>query len=114
MKLIDRYVLTLFLKNYLISFLVLVGLYIVMDMVFQFDELAELQEQTGASGIASFVAIAGQVARFYFYNSFMIFAHLSGIIPVVAATFTLMRLARFNELVAILAAGVPLVRVAAP
>ena len=39
---------------------------------------------------------------------------LSGIIPVVAAAFTLMRLSRFNELTALLAAGVPLLRVAMP
>jgi lipopolysaccharide export LptBFGC system permease protein LptF len=39
---------------------------------------------------------------------------LSGIIPVVAASFTLIRLTRFNELTAILAAGVPLLRIAAP
>src|SRR5439155_11170839 len=37
-----------------------------------------------------------------------------GIIPVVAAAFTLMRMSRFNELSAILAAGVPLLRVATP
>src|SRR5262249_26241443 len=45
---------------------------------------------------------------------FLIFVHLSGIIPVVAAAFTLIRLSRFNELSAILAAGVPLLRLAAP
>jgi lipopolysaccharide export system permease protein len=39
---------------------------------------------------------------------------LSGIIPVVAAAFTLMRLSRFNELTAVMAAGVPLLRVAMP
>ena len=35
---------------------------------------------------------------------------MSGIIPVVAAAFTLMRLSRFNELTAFLAAGVPMRR----
>ncbi|MGH7213517.1 MAG: LptF/LptG family permease, partial [Tepidisphaeraceae bacterium] len=51
---------------------------------------------------------------FYFHQSFLIFAQLSGIIPVVAAAFTLMRFSRFNELVAMLAAGVPLLRIAMP
>ena len=37
MKILDRYVLFTFIKNYLISFMVLIGLYIVMDMVFNFD-----------------------------------------------------------------------------
>jgi lipopolysaccharide export LptBFGC system permease protein LptF len=36
------------------------------------------------------------------------------VIPVVAVAFTLIRLSRFNELSAILAAGVPLLRVSAP
>jgi lipopolysaccharide export system permease protein len=40
--------------------------------------------------------------------------YLSGMIPVVAAAFTLIRLSRFNELTAVLAAGVPLLRVALP
>jgi lipopolysaccharide export system permease protein len=40
--------------------------------------------------------------------------HLSGIIPVVAAAFTLIRLGRFNELTASLAAGVDLRRTAMP
>src|SRR6185436_925564 len=58
--------------------------------------------------------VAFRIATFYFYQSFLIFVHLSGVIPVVAAAFTLIRLSRFNELSAILAAGVPLLRLAAP
>ena len=42
MKILDRYVLVTFLKNYLISFMVLVGLYILLDLVFNFDELIEV------------------------------------------------------------------------
>ena len=57
--------------------------------------------------------VAG-IADFYFYQAFLFFVYLSGMIPVVAAAFTLMRLSRFNELTAVLAAGVPLLRVAMP
>ena len=39
---------------------------------------------------------------------------MAGVIPVAAAAFTLMRMSRFNEMTALLAAGVPLLRVAAP
>ena len=54
MKILDRYVLSTFLKNYLISLRVLIGLYVVLDMVFNFDELAEVQSKTaGAGGVAS-------------------------------------------------------------
>jgi len=117
MKLLDKYVLVSFLKNYLISFMVLIGLYVVLDMVVNFDELAaasprDLQAQVTA--FDSTTALLKGLVDFYFYQSFLIFVHLSGIIPVVAASFTLMRMQRFNELTASLAAGVPLLRTATP
>ena len=114
MSILDRYIIRSFLKNYILSFLVLVGLYVALDMIFNFDELLETQQRAGASGLASIVGIVRSAADYYFYQSFLYFAQLSGIIPVVAAAFTLLRLSRFNELSAILAAGIPLLRVAAP
>ena len=111
MRILDRYVIVSFLRNYLISFFVLVGMYVVLDMMFNIDELAEVRERAGARGVFAF---AGYVAEFYFFQVPLYFVHLSGIIPLVAAAFTLMRMIRFNELSAILSAGVPLLRVAAP
>ncbi len=110
MRIFDRYVAALFIRNYLLSFLVLIGLFVVLDMVFKFDELVELAEadSRGAS------AILLGIADYYFHQAFLFFAHLCGIIPVVAAAFTLMRLSRFNELSAMLSAGVPLLRLAMP
>ena len=49
MKILDRYVLTLFLKNYVISLAVLIGMYIVMDMVFSFDDIVMVNKAAGAS-----------------------------------------------------------------
>src|SRR6059058_2955446 len=117
MKLLDKYVLVSFLMNYLISFMVLIGLYVVLDMVVNFDELAaasprDLQQQVTAFDSAG--ALLRGLVDYYFYQGFLIFVHLSGIIPVVAAAFTLMRMQRFNELTASLAAGVPLLRTATP
>ena len=40
MRIIDRYVFSSFIRNYLISFMVLIGMYVVLDMVFHFDELS--------------------------------------------------------------------------
>jgi lipopolysaccharide export system permease protein len=114
LKILDRYVLVSFLKNYLISFMVLIGLYIVLDMVFNFDELAQVQSSSGASGVQSALAMIQAIGNYYFFQSFTIFVHLAGIIPIVAAAFTLIRLTRFNELTASLAAGVPLLRTAMP
>src|SRR4030095_11161506 len=50
MKILDRYVLISFVKNYLISLMVLLGLYVVLDMVFNFDELAEVQQKAQIIG----------------------------------------------------------------
>ena len=113
MKILDRYVLWTFLKNYLISFMVLVGMYVVLDMVFNFDELVDVKG-TGDTGRGDVLRTVAGIADFYFYQAFLFFVYLSGMIPVVAAAFTLMRLSRFNELTAVLAAGVPMLRVAMP
>jgi lipopolysaccharide export system permease protein len=115
MKILDRYILVAFLKNYLISFMVLIGLYVVLDMVFNFDELAEYRDHVDASGgVAGVLSLMRAIGDYYFFQTFRIFSHLSGIIPIVAAAFTLIRFTRFNELTAQLAAGIPLLRMAAP
>src|ERR1044071_6138097 len=115
MKILDRYILKSFLKNWAISFMVLVGMYMVLDMVFNFDDLVRIKPgDQGVDASGTMFSVLYKVADFYFFQSFLFFNHLSGIIPVVAASFTLMRLSRFNELTAIMAAGVPLLRVAMP
>ena len=116
MKILDRYILWSFLKNWLISFMVLVGMYMVLDMVFNFDELVAIKPGAAGAATASNTlwSVLAKIGDFYFFQSFLFFNHLSGIIPVVAAAFTLMRLSRFNELTAVMAAGVPLLRVAMP
>ena len=113
MRIIDRYVILSFIKNYVISFMVLVGMYVVLDMVFNFNSLVDFRSEA-VTGMQSVFGALYDIVDYYFYQCFLIFVHLSGIIPVVAAAFTLMRLSRFNELTALLAAGIPLLRIAAP
>ena len=113
MRIIDRYVFTSFLRNYLISFMVLIGMYVVLDMVFHFDELVDTDAAETTAWLNT-VGMLWNILDYYFFQSFLFFVHLSGIIPVVAAAFTLLRLSRFGELTALLAAGQPLLRVAAP
>lgn len=114
MKILDRYVLITFLKNYVISLTVLVGMYVMMDMVFHFNDLISVQSNTAAGGGNGVLSAMFAVGNYYFFQAFQIFVQLSGIIPVVAAAFTLLRLSRFNELTAFLSAGVPLLRIAVP
>jgi lipopolysaccharide export system permease protein len=118
-KLFDRYIILSFLRNYLLSFVVLVGLYIALDMVFHFDELTRSvlensDKARGGSSGTSVLKVLLDIAGFYSYQPLLFFVHLSGIIPVAAAAFTLMRMTRMNELTAMLAAGVPMLRIAAP
>src|SRR3954452_20704885 len=112
MKLIDRYVVWGFLTNYLLSFLVLVGMYIVLDLIFNIDEFCEIKQKS--TGIEAMLGFIGYIADFYFYQIFLYFLHLSGMSAVVAASLTLMRRIRFNQLSALPSAGVPLLRVSLP
>ncbi|MFI5381197.1 MAG: LptF/LptG family permease, partial [Tepidisphaerales bacterium] len=114
MKLIDRYIAVSFIKNYLISFLVLVGMYVVLDMIFNFHELVESNARPDVTGLSALIHFLGYVWDYYAYQMFLFFVHLSGMIPVVAASFTLVRMVRFNELSALLSAGVRLQRLALP
>lgn len=113
MKILDRYVLVTFLKNYLIAFGVLIGMYVTLDMVLNFDELFRT-ERASSSGLENAYRILNDIVDFYAYQSLLIFVQLAPVIPVVAASFTLLRMTRFNELTATLAAGVSLRRLAAP
>ncbi len=112
LSILDKYVLGSFVRDYLISLMALVGLYIALDMVFNFGNLTQSNSHALA-GLSTW-RIAYDIGDYYFYQSFFFFAQMAGIIAVAAASFTLMRLSRFNESTAILAAGVPLLRVAAP
>ena len=118
MNTFDCYIIRSFFRNYLLSFVVLVGLYIVLDMVLNFDELSRNSQATGDAagrgGLLALFTLVGNIADFYFYQSFVFFVQLSGVIPVAAAAFTLFRMTRSNELTAMLAAGVPMLRLAAP
>jgi lipopolysaccharide export LptBFGC system permease protein LptF len=111
---IDKYVLSSFLKNYIISFFVLIGLYVVLDMVFNFDEFVQVSGREAGDDAGTIFQTVRLISSFYFFQAFRIFNYLAGVIPVVATAFTLMRMSRFNELTALLAAGRPLLRVAAP
>ncbi len=114
MKLLDRYVAGSFIRNYLISFFVLVGMFVALDMVIKFHELVEVNTKMGYSGLAAVFHLIRYTADFYFYQSLLYFLYLGSVIPVVAAAFTIMRMVRFNELGALLSTGVPMLRVAAP
>lgn len=106
LKTLDSYILKSFGINYLISLCSLMGLYLTLHLFFNLDEFVE--GQTG------FFKILGNMISYYGYNLFLYFAQTSGVITLFAATATLARLQKNNELIACLASGTSLYRVAAP
>ncbi len=107
MKILDKYIAKNFIVGYLITFCVLIGLFIVVDLFINLDEFAE-DSDLGTSGALK------NIWTYYSAQNILWFRDLAGIITVVAATFSLARLTTNNELVAVLASGVSLKRVMAP
>lgn len=107
MLLIDRYLLRTFLWVWFICFCSLTGLYIVIDALTNLEEFLRIAERTQQN----FLVVMGD---FYLYRAIAFFDRTSGILTLIAAMFTLAGLQRYNELTAILAAGVSKWRIVRP
>lgn len=107
MKILDKYIAKNFLTGYAIAFLVLIGLRIVIDLFVNLDEFAE---HTALGSLA----VLSNMFNYYLLNSTIYFRDFAGVITVVAATFSLGKMVRSNELAAIMASGVSLKRVIGP
>lgn len=107
MKTLDKYVAKNFITGYLIAFAVLMGLRIMTDLFINIDEFTEHAEITTAQ-------ILSNIAFYYSTHSLLYFRDFGGMITVVAAVFSLGKMTKNNELVAIMASGVSLKRVIAP
>lgn len=102
MKLLDRYVAKNFITGYLIAFFVLIGLCVTLDLFVNLDEFIE-QENT-----------VGNILIYYPPRIALWFRYLAGMITVIAAVFSLARMTKNNELIAVMASGTSLKRVLAP
>jgi lipopolysaccharide export LptBFGC system permease protein LptF len=102
---LDRYIARQFGLNYVISFSVLVSLYIVLDLFFNLDEFYQ-------DTSLGFLEIAIAVGKYYAAHLFWYFSQISGVITLFAMAFTLARLQRDNEFVAIISSGVSMYRMA--
>ncbi|MHC4153383.1 MAG: LptF/LptG family permease [Planctomycetota bacterium] len=107
MKTLDKYVAKNFLIGYVIAFCVIIGLRIVIDLFVSLDEFTENAE-LGA------IAVVKNIAIFYALNITLYFRDFAGMIMVVAAAFSIGKMVRFNEFVALMSSGVSLKRVLAP
>ncbi|MBN2456658.1 MAG: LptF/LptG family permease [Sedimentisphaerales bacterium] len=107
MKLLDKYVAKNFLIGYAIAFFVLMGLRVIIDLFVNIDEFTE-NIHLGT------LEVIKNIITFYGVNSSIYFRDFAGIITVVAAAFSLGKMVRNNELVAVMASGISLKRVISP
>ncbi len=114
MLLLDRYIILRFLGNFALLFTLLFVFAISIDVVVQFDEFIEAAEVVAErDGRWVPVVFIEGVLDFHGPRIFQFYAFMVGLVGVAAAGFTLVQMHRSRELVAIMAAGVPLHRVAA-
>ena len=106
MTIIDRYLLRRFVQNFLICFSSLMGLWIVIELSTNLDEFTRCG---GKSGGVVFLA-----ADYYGYKALGIFDQLAGMLAMVAAMFTISWIQRHNEMTALMALGVPRIRIVRP
>jgi len=105
-RIVDRYVLRQFVQFYLICFLSLTGLYIVIDAFGHLDHFVDHSKEGGS--------LFASLGKYYGYQSLAFFNRTSSILALIAAMFTVTWSQRHNEVTALLAAGVPRLRVLRP
>jgi lipopolysaccharide export system permease protein len=105
-RIFDRYLIHIFIRAFLICFASLVGLYIVIDAFSNLDEFSERSQ-----GLASLLET---MCEYYVFKISFYFDRLAGVITTMSAMFTFSWIQRTNELMPLLAAGVPVRRIIAP
>ena len=106
MRIVDRYVLSLFVKVTVICFLSLAGLYVVIDAFSNLDEFLTYGKQQGSTMLV--------LADYYLPRTVWFFDRTAGLLAMIASIFAVTMLQRSNELTALMAAGVSKSRIIAP
>lgn len=104
---LDRYVAGLFFASYATALVLVVGLFLILDMAGNLDDYLE----PAADGTAPAVM---EVLRFYLLQMPFLYLAVAPFVTLVAGLFTAARLARSNEIVATLGAGVSAQRMLLP
>ena len=106
LRILDRQRYWAFFKAYAVSFVSLVGLYVVIDAFTNLDEFLKISHGTG-----HLFALMG---RYYAVRATFFYDRLCGVITMMAAIFTVTWMQKNNELLAMLAAGISARRVIVP
>jgi len=104
---LDRYVARLFAQSYLAAFCLVVGLFLIIDMATNLDDYLGPDKAGNTPGSL-------EVGEFYLLQLPFLYLQMSPYVTLVAGMFTAARLARSNEIVAALNAGISVRRMLAP
>ncbi|MEM1355767.1 MAG: LptF/LptG family permease [Planctomycetota bacterium] len=114
MTTLDRYIIKQFVVNFVILAVVLMGLYILIDLIVDLDEFLEAARKQADNRGGFLPALLWVMMDYYVPAMMLVYTAMSGLIVVAAMGFTITQLQRNRELTAIMAGGVSLYRVAAP
>ena len=106
LRILDRQRYWAFAKAYVVSFVSLVGLYIVIDAFTNLDEFLKVTDST--------LELFQHIGYFYMIRISFFYDRLCGVITMMAAIFTVTWMQKNNELLAMLAAGVSTKRAIIP
>ena len=106
MKILDRYVCRVFLSTYGVVLLFVLGIFVVVNVLSMLDSLIEAREVLADHGLTPL----GVLARFYLTSLPTIFLQIAPFTTVIAATITVIRLMRGNEITPMISSGLSPVR----
>ena len=106
MTIVDRYLLMLFCKIFLICFVSFTGLFVVIHLFTNLDSLVEAGEKNGG--------LPNMLYEFYGPRILDMFSRVAGMLVLISAIFSLGMMQRNREMTAIEAAGVPKSRLVRP
>ena len=106
LRILDRQRYWAFFKAYVVSFVSLVGLYVVIDAFSNLDEFLKITTGTGE--------LFRHMGYYYLVRVSFFYDRLCGVITMMAAIFTITWMQKNNELLAMLAAGISAKRVIVP
>lgn len=115
MKILDRYIIRLFLIHFVILTVVIMMLFVMIDLMFDLDEFLEGGRiRADKHGGSTFLWTLWTIGDYYGPMLLFLYVYLSGLLVVAAMGFTFAAMGRARELITVVSSGVSMYRIAAP
>ncbi len=115
MKILDRYIIRLFLIHFVILTVVIMLLFMMVDLMVDMDEFLEGgRVRAEKHGGSSFLWTLWTIGDYYGPMLLFLYVYLSGLLVVAAMGFTFAAMGRARELITVVSSGVSMYRIAAP